>query len=62
MAIGLLIGFVTSKNFGVLFGGVAYGLSGYLAIAYVSWWALLIGVIATFILRFLGFDPAQKYL
>jgi len=58
MAMLTLFGFVGSRNFGVLFGSVAYGAGAYASFSMDIWWPLIAAFASTWILRILGLDPS----
>ncbi len=60
MGLGLLSGFTSSKNIGVLLAGLTYGGGAYTSFAMDSWWPLLAAFVGTWLLRLVGLDPSPN--
>ena len=60
MAIGIFVTFVQSRRHGLLLGVLCFGLAAVLSYTMLSWWPLLGGFLAAWVLRLAGGDPGYR--
>jgi hypothetical protein len=57
LALGLVFAYYRGRHPGTVLMAVAYGASAAAAIAYVSWWPLVLGFALVWLFRFMGLEP-----
>ena len=60
MAVGLLLGYTSSKHIGLLLAAIVFAGAASISYYSMSWWPLAVGFVFVWALRLIGLDPSPR--